>query len=182
MRASQFGNFRYQHPRIPSWYTSLSIVKSEFQGHKKLLMLILLMIGRRRLLTCAQNLRPIHSIKRQWPPTLWSLSSVWVRAEQSFLPISTPLKSSVSHRSQSETSTPLQVFDRGHIKFLVCIQCSTPSEASVNTKCLHKASCPIWHPVNPCKNRTYDRAFGSSFKLGERDADNYNSDTHIESH
>ena len=31
------------------------------------------------------------------------------------------------------------------------------------------------------KNRTYVRDFGSSFKLGERDADNFNSDTHIES-
>ena len=182
--------FRYQHPRIPSWnihnYTCLSkqpgmeaierlhflapstgereggektqpfnrfpshrvIVKSEFQGHKMLLMLILLMIGKRRwrkkitsgsgltryifslmygtVHACdtrdinehTQNLCPIHSKEAMTPmthpKTLGSPSSVWSRAERSFLPLSTPLKSSVSPRGQSETSALASVWSRPH--------------------------------------------------------------------
>ena len=54
MWASQFGNLDINISEIPSWnihnYTCLSVLKSEFQGHKMLLMLILLMIGEEKVI------------------------------------------------------------------------------------------------------------------------------------
>ena len=77
MWASQFGNLDINISETPSWnihnYTCLSVLKSEFQGHKMLLMLILLMIGKRRWRK-KTTYWPAHrtfvpyTLKRPWPP------------------------------------------------------------------------------------------------------------------
>ena len=139
MWASQFGNLDINISEIPSWnihnYTCLSVLKSEFQGHKMLLMLILLMIGKRRWRK-KTTYWPAHrtfvpyTLKRPWPP--WPIQKLsdllqvfyWGQCEVSCL-FQHP-SNQVFHLESRVKQAPLQVFDRGHIKFLVGLQCSTP--------------------------------------------------------
>ena len=135
------------------------IVKSEFQGHKMLLMLILLMIGKRRwrkkitsgsgltryifslmygtVHACdtrdinehTQNLCPIHSKEAMTPmthPKLSDLLQVFDRGQSEVSCLFRHPSNQVFHLEARVKQAPLQVFDRGHIKFLVGLQCSTP--------------------------------------------------------
>ena len=78
------------------------------------------------LLTCAQNLCPIHSKEAMTHPKLSDLLQVFDRGQSEVSCLFRHPSNQVFHLKARVKQAPLQGFDRGHIQFLVGLQCSTP--------------------------------------------------------